>query len=190
MGLREWWSGKKGGTVAAVSEWRRAWAEAAEAPDAERIAALVARLDALGLSEDEVEIEREMLDALGQLSEMRSSVDGGGLPTLDTQHRVIASDTCHFSAPVSMPELESQPSGRLLLTNARAIFVGGAKATSLAWHAIAEVIVSERDLVLVRHDRETLYRFRCNSYGDAMCGGFLARRLARSRADARPRNAR
>ena len=35
-----------------------------------------------------------------------------------------------------------------------------------------------RDVVLVKHDRESFYRFRCNSYADALCGSFLSRHLA------------
>jgi hypothetical protein len=41
---------------------------------------------------------------------------------------------------------------------------------------------SARDLLLVRKDRERLYRFRTNSYADALCGAQLARRLMAARA--------
>jgi hypothetical protein len=49
------------------------------------------------------------------------------------------------------------------------------------WHAIVETALDARDLVLVKHDRDTLYRFRCNSFADALCGEFLARQLAAHR---------
>ena len=35
-----------------------------------------------------------------------------------------------------------------------------------------------RDLVIVRRDHETLYRFRCNAFADAMAAAFLAETLA------------
>ncbi len=76
-----------------------------------------------------------------------------------------------------MPDEAAQPSGRLLLTNARAIFVGGAKGSAVPWHAVAQVAQADRDLVFVRADGQQLSRFRCNSFADALCAAFLARRL-------------
>ena len=55
-----------------------------------------------------------------------------------------------------MPDEASQAAGRLLLTNRRAIFVGGA-ARTIPWHQVREVLHQERDLVLLakqpRHAR-------------------------------------
>jgi hypothetical protein len=146
----------------------------------EAVPRLRSELDALGLPEEEIEIEREMLDGLEHLVALTAAVDSAGLPTLQTGHRVVGTDLCHFTAPASMPDEPSQPGGRLLLTGARLIFVGGPGATA-AWHALAEVVLADRDLVLVRADRSRMYRFRCNSYSDAMCGAFLARRLIAAR---------
>ena len=139
-----------------------------------------AELDRLGLPEEEIEIEREMLDGMSQLANLRLSVDASGIPIVETGHRVVGHDTCHFSTPVSMPDDAAQPAGRLFLTNARVIFAGGVRATTVAWHAIGDVVHGDRDVVLVRRDRDTIYRFRCNTFADAMCGAFLARRLAAS----------
>jgi hypothetical protein len=86
---------------------------------------------------------------------------------------------CHFIAPASMPDDPAQPSGRLLLTNARAIFVGGARGITVPWHAIAQQLQTDRDIVLVRSDGAALYRFRCNSFDDALRGAFIAGRLRR-----------
>jgi hypothetical protein len=77
-----------------------------------------------------------------------------------------------------MPDDPTQPSGRLLLTNARAIFVGGVRGMAVAWHAITQPTQSHRDLILIRTDGSALYRFRCNSFDDAICAAFIARRLA------------
>jgi hypothetical protein len=84
-----------------------------------------------------------------------------------------------------MPDDAAQPSGRLIFTGARAIFAGGARALALPWHAIADVVQQERDLILIRHDRETFHRFRCNVYADALCAGLIARTLARRARRAR-----
>jgi hypothetical protein len=178
MGLFEWLKGERNGGDPQLAEWRRAWSNSAKAPDPQDVSALQAQLDALGLPEEEIEIEREMLDGLTQLAQLRMAVDSAGIPIVETGHRVVGHDTCHFSTPVSMPDDAAQPAGRLFLTNARAIFAGGARATTVAWHAIGEVVQGDRDVVIVRRDRDTLYRFRCNTYADAMCGAYLARRLA------------
>lgn len=163
-----------------LRQWRDAWHGAAQAADPNAAHALRSTLDAFGLPEDDIEIEREMLDGLDHLAGLIAAVSAGGLPTIRTGHRIVGTDTCHFSTPASMPDEPSQPSGRLLLTSARAIFMGGPGAT-VPWHAMAESLHADRDLVLVRKDRERLYRFRCNTYRDAMTAAFLAARLVAAR---------
>ena len=160
-------------------EWRRRWHEAAIAPEAAALVSLSADLDELALPEEEIEIEREMLDGLDQVWRLHAALAVNGLPVVETGHRVVGIETCHFSAPSSMPDDVAQPSGRLLFTGARAIFAGGARAFTLPWHTVAEVVQKERDVILVRHDRETFHRFRCNVFADALCAGLLARTLAR-----------
>jgi hypothetical protein len=145
--------------------------------DTAQLVPLRAQLDAMGLSDDDVEIEREMLDALQDLADLVTAVRAGGLPAVETGHRVVGSDRCHFSAPASMPDEASQPSGRLLLTSGRAIFVGGAHGATAPWHSVGEAVHLDRDLVLIRSDRDKLYRFRCNTFGDALRAAFLAREL-------------
>src|SRR5439155_2025988 len=98
---------------------------------------------------DDLEIEEEMLEALKHLLELERELRALRLPLVATSHRVVGSDRCHFSAPVSMPDDPAQPTGRLLLTSTRAVFAGGARTPALAWHATREVIQSGRDLLLV-----------------------------------------
>jgi hypothetical protein len=179
MGWLGWLKGRNSvGGDPRLRSWRATWQEACGEPTAERVDALTTRLNGLGLPEEEIEIEREMLDGMSQLANLRVSVDSSGIPIVETGHRVVGHDICHFSTPVSMPDDAAQPAGRLFLTSSRVIFAGGARATTVAWHAIGEVLHGDRDVVLVRRDRDTIYRFRCNSFADAMCGAFLARRLA------------
>ncbi len=178
MALWGWFRRNRSGGDGRLTEWRQAWRVAAGKPDPADVASLTARLDAIGLPDDDVEIEREMLEGLDQLIRLTAIIGSNGLPILETGHRIVGADTCHYSAPASMPDDPTQPAGRLILTSARAIFAGGARATTLPWHAVSTVVQQDRDIVLVRHDRETMYRFRCNLFADAMCAAFLARRLS------------
>ena len=166
-----------------LSEWHRAWTAAAAEPDARLARSLRDRLDALALPEEEIEVEREMVDALHAVIDLAAAVGTSGLPAIATGHRIVGTDVCHFTAPASMPGEPSQPSGRLLLTSRRAIFVGG-RGVTVPWHAVGQAVHANRDLLLVRHGNATLYRFQCNTFTDAICAAFLARHLAAAR---RPR---
>jgi hypothetical protein len=163
-----------------LGPWRERWRVACRTPAAGEAEALTAALEAMGLAEEEIEVEREMLDGLQVLTALHASIAATGLPVVETGHRVVGADRCHYSAPASMPDDASQPSGRLILTSARAIFVGGARSTTVAWHAVSEVLQQDRDVVLVKHDRETFHRFRCNLFADALSAAFLATTLAAS----------
>lgn len=180
MGLWRWLRSGGSGPEARRAEWKRAWQAALDGgdPDEAARAALAEQLDALGLPEEETEIEREMIEALRLLAELAGSVRSAGLPVVETGHRVVARDRCHFSAPASMPDHPAQPSGRLLLTASRAVFVGGGNSTSVPWHGVGQVLQSDRDLILVARRPGAPHRFRCNSFGDALCSAFLSRRLA------------
>jgi hypothetical protein len=187
MSLFGWLTGKRKQAIDGPrSAWHKAWADACAAPSSSQVAHLSASLTALGLSEDETEIEREMLAGLEHLASVQSSLPAGTLPEIATGHRVVGTDRCHFSAPVSMPDEATQPSGRLILTNVRAIFAGGGKATTIPWHAVADVLQSERDLILVRRDRESFHRFRCNVYADALEAVWLSRALANGHRPRQP----
>jgi len=181
MGLLDWIKGRgESDQDRRLRHWRAAWRDASRNPGNGGVERLRSELDAMGLSEDDVEIEREMLEGLGRLSELTKLAEDGPLPAVETGHRAVGSDTCHFTAPASMPDEPSQPSGRLLLTSSRAIFLGGTGATA-GWHTLGEAMHADRDVLLVRHDKQRLYRFRCNTYGDAMEGAFLAARLIKRR---------
>ena len=127
-----------------------------------------------------------MLDGLKRLLELERELTASRLPVVETSHRVVGSDRCHFSAPVSMPDDPTQPTGRLLLTSERAVFAGGARTPALAWHATRQVMQSGRDLVLIFKNAQgdDGHRFRCNSFTDALCGAAIARHLMRSRQSA------
>jgi hypothetical protein len=187
MDLLGWFRGRRGsGEDRRLAEWRKAWSTAAAAGDTARHVPLRAELDAMGLSEDDVEIEREMVDALQDLAELTAAVQAAGLPAVETGHRVVGSDRCHFTAPASMPDEVSQPSGRLLLTSGRAIFVGGVQGATVPWHSVGEALHVDRDLILIRSDRDKLYRFRCNTFSDALRTAFLSRELMRTRRRGQP----
>ncbi len=177
MGLLGWLTKRKSSTRGKMDGWHRQWRDVCQTPSLEAVVELGEALDAFTLPEDEVEVEREMLAGLRHLTE-RQAAAGGSLPVVETGHRVVGTDRCHFSAPASMPDDPAQPSGRLILTHIRAIFAGSSKATTIPWHAVSEVLHQGRDVILIRRDGETLYRFRCNVFGDALEAAWLARTLA------------
>jgi len=182
MGLWRWFKSRgAAGEDSRLTQWKSAWRHACEAPDATQVAALTTSLDALRLPEEDIEIEREMLAGLDQLVHLQAALANGGLPTIQTGHRVVGHEPCHFSAPCSMPDESSQPSGRLMFTSVRAIFAGGATSMTVPWHAVAKVLSQDRDVILIRRDRESLHRFRCNVFGDALAAAVLARTLSSRR---------
>jgi len=187
MGLRDWWKRRGANTEdPRLRRWREDWSKTAGAAETRDIARMGAELDAFGLPEEDIEIEREMLQALRERDELLSSVRASGLPRVETGHRVVRAEPCHYSAPVSMPDEPGQPSGRLLLTSGRAIFAGGGSGLATAWHMISDALHMERDVVLVRNGREQVYRFRCNTYGDALRAAFIAGQLLAARRRSPP----
>lgn len=179
------WLGKKtqGSADGEVRVWRESWTRAVASLDPAAVTPLEAALRRTPPIADDLEVEEEMLDALRHLLDLQQELTAGRVPILETSHRVVGADRCHFSAPVSMPDDPAQPTGRLLLTSARAVFAGGARTPALAWHATRDVLQSGRDLVFVYRSAQDDdgYRFRCNSFTDALCGAAIARHLMQSR---------
>ena len=178
MSLFGWF--RKGERATPRAAWRAAWA-AAVVDNAEGDVTLRRALEQLSASEPDVEVELEMLDAIDQLRQVQASVAAGQLPTVETHHRVIGAEGCHFSAPASLPTDQGQAAGRLLLTPTRAVFVGGGRTAATAWHAVHEVLRLERDVLLVRPDKTSGAHFRFNTYGDAVLCAFLAQQLRATR---------
>ena len=84
-----WLTGRRGRREkTALTEWRKAWAAAAEAPDAARVAELRRSLDALGAAGDDLEIELEMVDGLAELVSLTARLRNGDVPVVQTGHRV------------------------------------------------------------------------------------------------------
>jgi len=159
--------------------WRDAWTRAVASPDAAAVAELEAALRRQPPFADDVELEEEMLDALRQLVDLARELDASRPPIVESSHRLVGADVCHFSAAVSVPDDPAQPTGRLLLTSRRAAFAGGGRVPALAWHTVRQVVQDGRDLLFVHVGGEdAVVRFRCNSFGDAVCGAAIARYLA------------
>jgi hypothetical protein len=136
---------------------------------------LTARADALGLTEDDGGIELEMLDGLRELALLAGTVERDGLPRVDNQHRVIAGEVCRFSAPATrITETADDVSGRLFLTDQRAVFLA-ASVAGVPWAAIATVTRSGRDLILAGATRR--HQFRLNTFADALRAAWLAGKL-------------
>jgi hypothetical protein len=172
-----WLTRANGNRDPRTEDWRRAWADALADPDAARALDLREQLAAIGLDDERFEIEREMLEGLEALVELSAAVAGNGPPIISTGHRAVGADPCYFSAPASLPDDPAQPSGTLLLTSTRAVFVGGARAVTIPWHSVAQCLRQDRDVLIVRVDRAELHRVRCNTFADTLRAAFLARHL-------------
>ena len=179
MDVFGWLKGNARKTTSERKRWKDAWTAAIDREDGGQVEPLRAALDSLQQQPaDDVEVELEMLDALEQLAAVRGA---GTLPRVETQHRVIAGERCHFSAPASLPDDPAQASGRVLFTPSRSIFVGGARTQPVAWHAVKDAIRAERDVLFVRADGSAAAHFRFNTYGDAVLARYLALRLKGAR---------
>jgi hypothetical protein len=173
MGFKDWF---KRGERSPAARWRRRWEEAARARDAGALAELRSSLASDASLGTDLEIEQEMLDGLERVIALAAELEAGRVPQVETSHRVVGRDVCHFSAPASLPDDHAQSSGRVLLTSTRAVFVGGAKLTAVPWHGVREVAQLQRDVLLVRSSEDGI-RLRFNTYGDAMEAAALASHL-------------
>lgn len=161
------------------ADWWREADRLADTPVADRIDALAAALAAdTSLPLDEREQRDEMIDGLRQLLTV---VSDGALPTVETQHRVIGTDPCHFMTPVSLAGASGSP-GKLFLTSRRLI-IASASVTALPWHRIRHLTRAGRDLI-TGVSTEQLVHVQCNSYGDALVVRHLASRLMPPRSGA------
>src|SRR5690242_17657487 len=102
MGLFGWL--KPRSDNGAVRAWRDRWGRAVAALDADAVASLEAALRQQPPLADDIEMEEEMLDGLRHLLDLERDLAASRLPVVDTTHRVVGADRCHFSAPVSLPD--------------------------------------------------------------------------------------
>ena len=154
----------------ALARWWRDADRAADAPSAAAVDRLAA---AIGDSTevDVIEQQEEMIEGLRHLKHVFALEN---LPVLESQHRVIGADTCHFMAPVTLAGQDTAP-GKLLLTSRRIIVVSGG-VRSRPWHAIRRLSRSGRTVIAASDD--TILEVQCNSYGDALVAHHIASRLA------------
>jgi hypothetical protein len=151
---------------------------AREAGDTAAMAALPARLPALGLNEDDAALELELVDGLVDVASMRAAAArGDGLAVIETSHRALNGETCHFLAPAWRPDAGGDSGGKLIFTPRRLLYLGAASVT-LSWAHVAAAREHDRD-ILVQTRPGRLLTFRCNSYGDALRGAWIAQQLLR-----------
>lgn len=146
---------------------------AREAPDEVLLTNLLNRPAALGLTEDDVALELEMVEGLLEVITLRAgSAVGAGLPELATNHRAVAGEPCRFVAPVSRPDAPNDPGGKLFFTDRRIVYLGSPSLT-ISWAHVAAVRDADRDLI-VRARPDVVRTFRCNSYVDTLRGAYIA----------------
>lgn len=157
-----------------LAGWRQAWQRAIDTPTEGDLATLRRELEEATPADGDVEMELEMLEALEQLRQFQLQAASGSLPVIETQHRMVAAEACHFSAPASVADEGAQTSGRVLITPARVVFVGAGRTQVTAWHAVRDVVRLSRDVAFVRADRSVAAQFRFNTFGDAVVTAFLS----------------
>jgi hypothetical protein len=153
--------------------WWHAARTAEASPTTAAIAGLRARLASQEKAPDAWERQVEMIDGLEQVAAMA----GAEPATIETQHRVVGTDVCHFVVPACLVGLTDQP-GKLFLTSRRLIHVGGT-VRAWPWHRIGGVDRDERALEVTIIGTTDTINLICNTYGDAMAAAHLARRLQR-----------
>jgi hypothetical protein len=164
---------------AELAEVRAAIESACAAMDESAADGLRVRLAQLAGGSDEAALEVEMLDGLRDAAAFARAAERAGLPAIETQHRVLAGERCRLAVPVSTPDGADGATGKLFFTDARAVFLSSA-VTAIPWSGVARVDREARDLLLATGAGRR-YRFRCNSFADALRGAWLAARLAASR---------
>jgi hypothetical protein len=125
-----------------------------------------------GDAADDYEMQVEMLDGLRHLLVVAGA---DTLPLIETQHRVIGTDRCHFLAPVSIAS-GGDASGKLLLTEHRAILTGGGAPRTWAWHRVRRFEREGYDLQIMTGGDDFLI-LRCNTFGDALLAWHIGNRL-------------
>lgn len=139
---------------------------------------LRARPAQLGLSDDDADLEMELLDGLVEVERLKEQEAAGApLPQVETSHRAVAGETCHFAAPASRPDVAGDGGGKLFLTSRRLVYIGTTPA-AVSWAHVAAVHAASRDFV-VRARPDRLLAFRCNSYADALAAAWIATHLAK-----------
>jgi len=137
------------------------------------LVALRARPALLGLTEDDVALELEMVDGLLDVIALKKAATAGTpLPEIATSHRALAGETCRFVAPAFRPDSPNDPGGKLFFTDRRIVYLGSPSLT-VSWSHVVEVRDADRDLI-VRVRPDAIRTFRCNSYVDTLRGAYLA----------------
>lgn len=160
----------------ALAEWRRRAVAAAEQGTADDVAALLAELESAGWDHDEVDLDVERLEGRRVQLALTAAIDRDGLPVVETQHRVVGHDVCHFRAPAFLANDGHDATGTLLLTNRRLVFLA-ADPVALRWSEVRKASALDRDLVVVPVARGLVYRIRLNTFADAARAFAIARRL-------------
>ncbi len=154
--------------------WERA-NTLAQVPEAGGIAELRGAVLPMADFPDVAEAQTEMLDALDAALALSTRAT---LPMVETQHRVIGPDRCHYIAPASLAD-QLDGGGRLFVTSDRLILVAGGVKT-WGWHQIARLDRRDRDVLITLKGRDPLH-LRLNAYEHAILVTAMAGRLLANR---------
>lgn len=131
---------------------------------------------ALGIAEEEVELEIEMVQGSLDLLALRERLARDGLPVVEHQHKALGADRCHFRCSAYTVDEAGHRPGRLFLTHRRVIFLAS-PLLAVPWSAAVSIEDDERDIIVSTVTPGVAYRFHCNSFSDARCGALIAQTL-------------
>lgn len=180
--LKAWWERLRGTDARPEPEEVGAFRREAAAVTGDTPVPVVEALLERGrrVADADVELELESLQARLDVAALEARVAAAGLPVVETQHKALGDERCHFTCPATLADGETDVSGRLLLGERRLLFLGG-RGLSAAWGTVRAVEVDGRSLV-VKVAAATLV-LACNTFSDAHCAAFIAASTMRPRGE-------
>lgn len=168
---------------ASLQQFRTAVSQALTAGDRTSLEAVRSPPARLELSDEDVELELEMVQGALEALDLVDLVARDGLPVLTHQHKALGDDRCHFVASAFLADDAGHRTGRLFFTNRRLLFLAS-PVLSLPWSRVAVLQDDARDILVKTVGAGDIYRLRCNSFSDARCGIVIAQALMRRPASA------
>jgi hypothetical protein len=147
-------------------------------PSRASLEALIDRVKALGLREDEVREELTQVRASIAALDVHERLSRGELPFVDASESLFPGDPCHFVCPVRFGRRRADQVGHLVMAPAWLQF-RGAVDMRIAWSEIATVSRNGAEILVGLHESKRVLRFACNSPEAAARGGVIAEHLAR-----------
>ena len=162
-----------------LAQFRHELTTSGDAADRPTLEHLVARVAALGLTEDDVSEELGQLRASLEALELNARLTRGELPLAETPDWIAAGEVCHFVCPVRHGRRRADQFGHLVMS-ANSLQFRGALDVCAPWSDVTAVRRDRREIVVVVQETTRVLRFSCHSYEEAARGTAIAEHLTRA----------